>query len=187
MGFRWTDLFSQFPADPLTGDEITAVVQDGQSRGTTVGAVSRSGLPNADELDRIGADNDLPTWDGEPWPHVESVREVAGENLSALRVVYLDNDQAFAASATTALAYRLCGVTITAADIGAEVVIQQSGELTDASFNFTTTSPVFLGAGGTLTQTPVESGASVAVARVITPTRIYIDIQQPIDLTEVLP
>ena len=185
MGFKWSDLFSQFPADPLSGGEITVVVQDGQSRGTTADAVSRSGFGNAADLDRIGSDDDRPTWDGEPWPGIGSVREAAGENLSALRVVYLDDGQAFAASATTALAYRLCGVTITAANIGSEVVIQQSGELTDASFNFTTDSPVFLGADGTLTQTPVESGALVAVARVITPTRIYIDLQQPIELTEV--
>lgn len=102
---------------------------------------------------------------------------IAGQNLSALRVVTMDaGGQAIYASNTTLANATVLGVTTTAATAGTSVTIATSGLITDNSWTWTK-GPVFLGTNGTLTQIAPSNGAVlVNVARALTPTTIQIDI-----------
>ncbi len=98
---------------------------------------------------------DVLTWDGAAWgpepPGAAGNLEVweAGENLSAGRVVVIDNLQAWYFQNTNAThAGRAYGVTKTSATAGNDVTIQVQGTITDAAFNFTADRIVWVGADG---------------------------------------
>lgn len=74
------------------------------------------------------------------------------------------------------------GVATAGAAPGAELSIQYSGPLTFTGWNFTTGLPVFVGAGGVLTQTAPTSGYLQAVGYPLTSTSLLVDIQDPISL-----
>lgn len=75
------------------------------------------------------------------------------------------------------------GVSINAAGVGFEVTIFKSGLLTDVSWNWTDGLPIFIGAGGVLTQTPSALIASQEVAIAVSPTSILLK-PQPLFLME---
>lgn len=109
-------------------------------------------------------------------PVSDDVVKVAGENLSALRVVTLDASgnavYASNASESTAVVY---GLTITSALSGAGVGIRTYGIVEDASWSWTR-GPVFLGTNGTLTQTAPTNGAVIVhVGRAFNATTIIVD------------
>lgn len=69
---------------------------------------------------------------------------------------------------------KILGITKTsAAAAGAEVTFVSEGILTDPSFTFTP-GPIYLGAGGSLTQVKPTSGLLVQVATAYTPTEILV-------------
>ncbi|WP_375592296.1 hypothetical protein [Chitiniphilus eburneus] len=105
-----------------------------------------------------------------------------GETLSALRVVYEQAGEVFA------LDYRdgahlgqLLGLTLTAGDAGSEVDVQRSGAIDDAGW-WWTPGPVWLGAAGTLTQTPPADGFDVRVGAAVSATRLILDVSDPVSL-----
>ena len=117
----------------------------------------------------------------------EVVSRAAGEPLSALRAVYeldgrvyaLDNQDAIHAPA-------YLGVALTAASaIGDEVLIQRSGTLSDASWTWTPSGEVFVGASGSLTQTPPEAptaGFKLIVGTASSATQINLTYDTPVYL-----
>lgn len=122
---------------------------------------------------------------GAPGPAGGSaVERIAGEQLSALRVTYewagvvryLDLQDA-------AHIDQVGGVTLNAVEAGEAVNLQLSGPLDDAAWNWQP-GPVWLGPGGTLTQTPPLDGYLLFIGKAVSPTRIIINIDQPIALAE---
>ncbi len=122
---------------------------------------------------------------GDPGPAGGSaVQRIAGEQLSALRVLYewagvvryldLQDD---------AHIDQVAGITLTAVEQGELVNLQLSGPLDDESWNWQP-GPVWLGAAGTLTQTPPLDGHLLFIGNAVSPTRIIINIDQPIELAE---
>nr|WP_288356741.1 hypothetical protein [uncultured Pseudomonas sp.] len=122
---------------------------------------------------------------GDPGPAGGSaVQRIAGEQLSALRVVYewagvvryldLQDD---------AHIDQVAGITLTAVEPGELVNLQLSGPLDDAAWNWQP-GPVWLGAAGTLTQTPPLDGHLLFIGNAVSPIRIIINIDQPIALAE---
>lgn len=75
------------------------------------------------------------------------------------------------------------GVSINAVTDNTYVTIRSSGFLEDAAWNWTSYEPVFLGANGALTQTPPTVGFLLIVATVISPTKLLINIKEPIVLS----
>lgn len=105
----------------------------------------------------------------------------AGVNISALRAITTDSSgKAKYATNTTAADAIVVGISITAANTGANVTIKTSGLITDNAFNFTK-GIVYLGTNGQLTQTAPTSGAYIVpVAKAITQTTIIVDIDNSI-------
>ncbi|NWD49010.1 capsid cement protein [Pseudomonas gingeri] len=111
-----------------------------------------------------------------------ALQRVAGEPLSALLVVYELNGLAYALDqADAAHIELLLGVTLTAADAGDPLNIQRSGVIEDSAWNWQL-GRVWLGAGGTLTQTPPATGFLVLIGAATSATRITLNLQDPIEL-----
>jgi len=105
---------------------------------------------------------------------------VAGVALSGDRAVIANSagQAIYADGANPSHVGRVIGITVNAAASGTNVAIAPSGELTETSWNWTP-GAVFVGANGVLTQAPPASGFTQAIAVVITPTRIRVQILSP--------
>jgi hypothetical protein len=106
----------------------------------------------------------------------------ASINLSALRAVILDNagQFAYADSGTPSHAYRVAGILPYAISQGAEGIAYRLGEITDAVWNWTRGSPIYLGTNGQLTQTPPATGILLVLAQPVSATTI--NLLQPVPI-----
>lgn len=78
----------------------------------------------------------------------------------------------------------VCGLTLTAAPTSGDVTVQRSGPVDESAWSWTP-GRVYLGADGSLTQTPAEDdGYDVLIGYAVSPTRLYLDIQDPIHLED---
>lgn len=106
---------------------------------------------------------------------VEVIR-TAGQDLSGHRVVaVLPTGEAVYASSdfTTRIPF---GLTLGSAISGTSVHIQIGGEITEPSWTWDVTKPVFMGVDGVLTQTPPTSGLLVIVGIPTAPDKLIIDL-----------
>lgn len=76
---------------------------------------------------------------------------------------------------------KIIGITLAAYSQGADVEIHTHGEWPELSWNWAL-GPIYLGTNGLLTQTIPTSGFVQQVATAIAPTRIFIEIQPPIEV-----
>lgn len=107
----------------------------------------------------------------------------AGEALSGHRVVIQLNGLAmYGSSSNLDHLNKVIGITKDSAVLGAETNIQFRAYMDEPSWHWATDRAIFLGLGGTLTQSVPTSGYVQQIATVITPTRILISIQEPIVL-----
>ncbi len=102
---------------------------------------------------------------------------VASTSLSALRCITTDGSGLAKYATPDSLANAVViGISTTAASTGQNITIKTSGQITDASWNWTK-GAIYLGANGTLTQTAPTGGSIVVhVAKAITATTLIIDI-----------
>lgn len=105
--------------------------------------------------------------------------------LSALRIVWEDQ-----AGVVRVLDHDdgdhidlISGMTLTAAASPGDVTVQRSGPVDDTAWSWAP-GRVWLGPAGTLTQTPPADGYDVLVGYAASPTRLYLDIQDPIQLED---
>ncbi len=108
----------------------------------------------------------------------------ASINLSAIRAVILDNagQFAYADSGTPSHAYRIAGILPYAISQGTEGVAYRLGEVTDAVWNWTRGSPIYLGTNGQLTQSPPTTGFLLVLAQPVSATTINLQPPSPIFL-----
>lgn len=120
---------------------------------------------------------------GEPGPAGgASVQRMAGTNLSALLAVYELNGVVRALSADDALHIDLLlGITLTAAQAGELVNVQRLGTIEDLGWNWGA-GRIYLGSNGSLTQTPPTSGFDLLIGSATSPTRVALNLQDPISL-----
>lgn len=122
---------------------------------------------------------------GEPGPAGgSSLQRLAGEVLSSLRVVWEDEAGFVRALDPTndAHVFRLLGLTITAAQTADPINVKRSGIHDDEGWNWTPGARLYLGTGGALTQTPPATGFDVLIGTAYSPTRIALNLQDPIEL-----
>jgi hypothetical protein len=102
---------------------------------------------------------------------------VASTSLSALRCITTDSSGLAKYATPDSLANAVViGISTTAASTGQNITIKTSGQITDASWNWTK-GAIYLGANGVLTQTAPTGGSIVVhVAKAITATTLIIDI-----------
>lgn len=118
---------------------------------------------------------------GVPGPTSEALQRLAGETLSALRIVWEDaSGSVFALDyRDTASVYLLLGLTVSAAAIGGQLNIQRGGVVDDSAWTWTP-GPLWLGPDGTITQSPPVDGFSVLLGSAVSATRVILDINRPI-------
>jgi len=119
---------------------------------------------------------------GKPGQGAHLVRQSSGP-LSALRVVWEDEFGAVRLLDAGDADHidLLCGLTITATSDAGDVTVQRSGPVDDGSWSWTP-GRVWLGANGALTQTPPANRFDVLVGYAVSPTRLILDFQDPIEL-----
>lgn len=111
-----------------------------------------------------------------------ALQRAAGEELSALLVVYEENSKVYRLLPDDdEHIFQALGLTMTAAGIDDEINVQRSGPIDDSGWSWTP-GPVWLGSSGNLTQTPPVGGNDLMVGVALSATRILLDLQQPIDL-----
>lgn len=76
----------------------------------------------------------------------------------------------------------IAGLTITATGAEGSVVVQRAGPVDDDAWSWVTSGLIWLGDSGIPTQTPPTTGYDVQIGYAVSPTRIYLDIQPPINL-----
>lgn len=112
------------------------------------------------------------------------LQRTAGQDTSALVVVYEDLFGAVWPAdpdvETDVLA--LLGVTVSAAQGGQPINVQRLGMIDDASWSFVPGRRVFLAGQGRLTQEPPQAGFDVLIGTAVSPTRLLLNIQDPIAL-----
>jgi hypothetical protein len=101
--------------------------------------------------------------------------------LSALRIVWEDADGAvyLLDPADDAHCDLISGLTLTATPGAGDVTVQRSGPVDDTAWNWTP-GRVWLGAAGSPTQTPPQDETDVLIGYAVSPTRLFLDIQDPI-------
>lgn len=108
--------------------------------------------------------------------------------LSGHRMVTLDSNGLliYASAETLAHANRVIGMTMGAVSAGVAPSVIKSGEITEPTWNWDTSLPLYLGANGLLTQTP-PVGPTTKFSNVIgfpiSPITVFIGIQPSIILT----
>ena len=102
---------------------------------------------------------------------------VASTSLSALRCITTDSSGLAKYATPDSLANAVViGISTTSASTGQNITIKTSGQITDASWNWTK-GAIYLGANGALTQTAPTGGSIIVhVAKAITATTLIIDI-----------
>jgi len=76
----------------------------------------------------------------------------------------------------------IAGLTITATATAGDVTVQRAGPVDDDAWEWVASGPIWLGDSGIPTQTPPTTGYDVQIGYAVSPTRIYLDIQPPINL-----
>ena len=109
--------------------------------------------------------------------------KVAAETISALKVLKLDNPtDVNCADTDTCPNATVYGVARVAAAMGSNVEIVRSGNLYDSSFNYPVNTPLFLGAGGVITDTAPATGFLTQIGHSGGPGLIIIEITDPVEL-----
>ena len=105
----------------------------------------------------------------------------AGMSISALRCITTNSSgEAVYATPDTLANAVVIGISTTAGNTGETITIKTSGQLSDASWNWTK-GAIYLGANGVLTQTAPSGGSIIVhVAKAITATTLIIDIDTTI-------
>jgi hypothetical protein len=88
----------------------------------------------------------------------------------------------YASSSEPGDAATVLGITMNAAADGDDVNVQNSGEMTEPTWNWIVGTPVFAGVDGALTQAPPTEGFQLVVGTATTATRIVISIKSAIIL-----
>lgn len=112
---------------------------------------------------------------------------LAGSNLSGHRLVYLDSNGNVQLASASNISHvgKVVGMTTSASVLGATSEVFTLGVFTEPSWNFDVNLPIYLGDSGLITQVIPSKPASLfsqIVGYVISPTKIYLQIETPIVL-----
>ena len=105
--------------------------------------------------------------------------------ISSYKIMTVDN-QGFAIYADPSNpdhVSNVLGVSVNSVTDNTYVTIRTSGFMEDPAWSWVPYEPIFLGINGTMTQTPPLTGFLLVVATVISPTKLLINIKEPIVLS----
>lgn len=103
----------------------------------------------------------------------------AGESISALTFVYIENNKAYKAKASDLETFNRCiGIAITGALNGEDITIQTSGIISDNNLILINYKPVIIGQNGAIEQTLTSNHLYLQIAGIATSNKsFYINIQ----------
>lgn len=107
---------------------------------------------------------------------------IAGQNLGGNRAVSTSSTGTLVYPDLTQLDQTVLGITTGATTAGTLTEVQIAGIQTEPSWSWLPGLPIFVGALGTLTQQVPVSDTVLQIARPVTQTKIFVDVQQPIYL-----
>jgi hypothetical protein len=109
-------------------------------------------------------------------------RYTAGAAIGGHRAVWVDASGAVVYADRTDLTFplRVIGISLNAAALGGNVDVQSHGQVTEAGWNWTPLQEIFLDTAGLLTQTPPTSGFNLVLGFATAPTKMFVDVQEPI-------
>lgn len=116
-------------------------------------------------------------------PDVNAVRVniTLGENVSQYKaIVALGGLGLLADKDTTTHTNAVIGLSVTSGITTQVIEVQHSDELTEGTWSWDTTKPIYLGNNGDLTQMVPTTGFIQRIARPLTATTIQIDIDDPV-------
>lgn len=115
-----------------------------------------------------------------PASNANYINVTAGEPLGGNRAVALSEDgkAIYADRADTSQAQKVLGITTGAIAEDATGKVQTSGEMTEPSWNWDVTKPVFLSTLGNLTQTGPTSGFLLQIGIPTAATKLLITLKQ---------
>ena len=119
---------------------------------------------------------------GPPGASTTFVYILAAENLGGNRVVSTNSLGKLVYPDLTQLDQTVIGITTGSASADTLAEVQISGLQVEPSWSWLPNLPIFVGASGTLTQTVPATNTVLQIARPVTQTKIFIDLQQPIYL-----
>lgn len=122
---------------------------------------------------------------GEPQTVIGFQPEIftAATALSSRRVVYIDGDglARYADVYNEESAYSIAGMTGSSVGAGGEVSVYGIGPIEEGAWNWNMQQSLFLWTAGRLTQSPPQDAAfMLGFAWVMSPTKIFIRIEEPI-------
>jgi hypothetical protein len=104
----------------------------------------------------------------------------AGETISAVKAVYEDSG-IFLGDPDIFIKSNIIGMSVTSGLAGSQIRVIESGNFFDSSFTFIVGEPVFLGAGGLITQVEPVSIFRVVLGFAVAENGFRINIQEPIE------
>lgn len=109
---------------------------------------------------------------------------LAGEALLGHRAVRMGEGQRVFYASASSLEHinSILGITTNAAVADGPVFVQTYGEIEEPSWNWAVNQPIYLGTSGALTQVAPAAGFILILGHAITPTRMFVSKQQPIQL-----
>lgn len=117
-------------------------------------------------------------------PYDPTLKYFAATALGGHRVVAMNSDgkAEYADQTNAAHINKVLGITTSAVNADEIASIVRGGEVTEPSWSWTVTLPVFLGTNGLLTQTQPSTGFSLIVGFPVATTKLFVSIREPIAL-----
>lgn len=119
-------------------------------------------------------------------PGGSAIEVTATVAIGGHRVVIREGDSAsYATNENLQHGMKVLGITENASDAGGTLSVVRSGKMTEPSWNFDTSKPVFLGVNGLLTQVPPTYPAaafSLILGFPLSATEIFVSLREPLTL-----
>ena len=112
------------------------------------------------------------------------IRRIAAIALGGHRVVAFNSsgELIYADKDTASQVKDVAGITIGAVSLGGSATVLKHGPLVELSWSWTPKQPIYCGSNGVLTQTVPTSGWARQVAFAETATKIFVELQEPVQL-----
>jgi hypothetical protein len=105
---------------------------------------------------------------------------VAGETISAMKAVYIDNGEVFLCDNNTDFeTATVMGVSLNGASIGGSVKVALSGEIEDSLFTFSSRELLYLGTNGNITNVANTTGFLTFIGKALGNNKIIIEVDDP--------
>ena len=170
--------------DVAVAERETTVVAQSDGIGSVVSQSNESPVVSGEKETTVVSAGQLgPVGPRGPAGNDTFERGTAGP-MSALRIVWEDGNGIVRELGQSDVDHvnLISGLTLTATGSSGTVTIKRSGPVDDAAWSWATSGPIWLGESGQLTQVPPAAGFDVRIGHAVSPTRIYLDIQSPINL-----